>query len=79
MTMTQNRNHSDRFVHGWRNLHAVDTRSQAATGTTRRFETILAIHHGEVYVRSGDVPGSGWLVRFTAGPYQPARALQTAA
>jgi hypothetical protein len=41
-------------------------RHRAATATARRFRTVLAIHRGEVYVPSSELPDSGWLVRATA-------------
>ena len=58
--MTHNGHLSDR------NLRGSGPQPHAATGSTRLFKTILAIHHGEVYVPSSTLSGSGWLVRATA-------------
>ena len=104
--MTHDRSLSDRYVRGWRNLHAVDadagkqvmeslediapdlgaprigstSQPQTATAKTRGFRTILAIHRGEVYVPSSELPDGDWLVRVTATDRPtPARILRTAA
>ena len=42
------------------------TQHRATAATARRFRTVLAIHRGEVYVPSSELPDSGWLVRATA-------------
>ena len=53
---------------------------RATIRSTRRFRTILAIHRGEVYIRSTELPESGWLVRANAAVASaPARTLRTAA
>ena len=38
-------------------------RSRSPAAGTRRFATILAVRHGQVFVRSAACPESGWLVR----------------
>ena len=39
---------------------------RSTTAAARQFRTIVAIHRGEVYVPSSELPDSGWLVRATA-------------